>query len=94
MRVLLAGPDFEENLSVRYLASSLQANGHERLLSVFNSAEDVEAVAEQACDADIIGLSVWASSVRLHSSSSAWDLPSIGAYVRTIILNGLRRSLQ
>ena len=58
MRVLLAGPDFEENLSVRYLASSLQANGHEALLAVFNSADDVEEVTEQAGDVDIIGLSV------------------------------------
>lgn len=48
MRVLLAGPDFEENLSVRYLASSLQANGHETLLAVFNSAADVGTVAEQS----------------------------------------------
>ncbi len=29
MRVLLAGPDFEENLSIRYLASSLNAAGHD-----------------------------------------------------------------
>lgn len=58
MRVLLAGPDFEENLSVRYLASSLQAAGHEPILAVFNSADDVEAVAEQAGDAEIVGLSV------------------------------------
>lgn len=58
MRVLLTGPDFEENLSIRYLASSLKANGHETLLAVFNSAEDVEAVAQQAGEADIIGLSV------------------------------------
>jgi TonB family protein len=58
MRVLLAGPDFEENLSVRYLASSLKAAGHEALLAVFNSAADVESVAEQAGEADIVGLSV------------------------------------
>ena len=58
MRVLLAGPDFEENLSVRYLASSLQAGGHEPLLAAFNSAEDVDAVAEQARGADIVGLSL------------------------------------
>src|SRR5690349_4202332 len=58
MRVLLAGPDFEENLSIRYLASSLQAVGHETPLAVFNSANDVEAVAEQVEDADIVGLSV------------------------------------
>jgi TonB family protein len=58
MRVLLAGPDFEENLSIRYLSSSLQANEHETLLAVFNSLEDVETVAEQAGDAEIVGLSV------------------------------------
>src|SRR5580704_13902082 len=58
MRVLLAGPDFEENLSVRYLASSLQAEGHEPFLAVFNSADDVESVAEQAGETEIVGLSV------------------------------------
>jgi radical SAM superfamily enzyme YgiQ (UPF0313 family) len=58
MRVLLAGPDFEENLSIRYLASSLQAKQHEPSLAVFNSADDVEAVAEQAGEAEIVGLSV------------------------------------
>src|SRR2546421_6585302 len=58
MRVLLAGPDFEENLSIRYLASSLQAKRHEASLAVFNSADDVEAVAEQAGKIEIVGLSV------------------------------------
>src|SRR5690349_18436056 len=58
MRVLLAGPDFEENLSIRYLASSLQAAKHEATLAVFNSAEDVETVAEQAEVAEIVGLSI------------------------------------
>ena len=58
MRVLLAGPDFEENLSIRYLASSLQANGHEPLLAVFNSGDDVAAVTEQAGEAEIVGLSI------------------------------------
>jgi anaerobic magnesium-protoporphyrin IX monomethyl ester cyclase len=58
MRVLLAGPDFEENLSIRYLASSLQANGHEPLLAVFNSVDDVSAVADQAGKADVVGLSI------------------------------------
>jgi len=58
MRVLLAGPDFEENLSIRYLASSLQAKRHEAALAVFNSADDVEAVAEQAAEVEIVGLSV------------------------------------
>lgn len=58
MRVLLAGPDFEENLSVRYLASSLQASGHGTLLAVFNSSDDVEEVTEEAGEVDIVGLSI------------------------------------
>jgi hypothetical protein len=58
MRVLLAGPDFEENLSIRYLASSLQAKRHETSLAVFNLADDVAAVAEQAGEVEIVGLSV------------------------------------
>ena len=58
MRVLLAGPDFEENLSIRYLASSLKAEGHEPLLAVFNSRDDVEKVAEEAGETEIVGLSV------------------------------------
>jgi anaerobic magnesium-protoporphyrin IX monomethyl ester cyclase len=58
MRVLLAGPDFEENLSIRYLASALNSAGHEPLLAVFNSANDVEQVADQAGKADIVGLSI------------------------------------
>jgi hypothetical protein len=58
MRVLLAGPGIEENLSIRYLASSLQAKRHEASLALFNSADDVETVAEQAGEAEVVGLSV------------------------------------
>jgi hypothetical protein len=57
MRFLPAGPDFEENLSIRYLASSLPADGQETLLAVFHSADDVEAAAEQAGEA-VVGLSL------------------------------------
>jgi hypothetical protein len=35
-----------------------QAKRHETSLAVFNSADDVEAVAEQAGEAEIVGLSV------------------------------------
>src|SRR5262249_18207434 len=58
MRVLLAGPAFEQNLSIRYLASSVQAKRHQAPLAVFNSADDVETVAGLAGEADIVGLSV------------------------------------
>ena len=58
MKILLAGPDFEENLSIRYLSSSLLAAGHETVLAVFNSAADTETVVRQAQDADMVGLSM------------------------------------
>ncbi len=58
MRVLLAGPDFEENLSLRYLASALVAAGHEALLVPFNDAEDITRVVLLARDFDLIGLSL------------------------------------
>jgi len=44
--------------SERGVAASLQAKRHETSLAVFNSANDVEAVAEQAGEAEIVGLSV------------------------------------
>jgi anaerobic magnesium-protoporphyrin IX monomethyl ester cyclase len=58
MRVLLAGPDFEENLSIRYLSGSLLAAGHEAVLATFNTADDIATVAAQAQSADIVGLSL------------------------------------
>jgi anaerobic magnesium-protoporphyrin IX monomethyl ester cyclase len=58
MRVLLVGPDFEENLSIRYLSSSLLAAGHEVTLIPFNSAVDTPGVADAAEHADMVGLSM------------------------------------
>ena len=58
MRVLLAGPDYEENLSIRYLSSSLLAAGHETSLIPFNSSADIVAVATSAQNADLVGLSM------------------------------------
>ena len=58
MRVLLAGPDFEENLSIRYLSSSLQAAGHETALAAFNLPADTASVADSARHADLVGLSL------------------------------------
>ena len=58
MRVLLAGPDFEENLSIRYLSGSLLAAGHDTILTPFNTADDIASVADDARDADIVGLSL------------------------------------
>jgi len=58
MRALLVGPDYEENLSIRYLSGSLLSAGHEPVLAAFNSPDDIVPVAAQAKCADIIGLSM------------------------------------
>ncbi len=58
MKILLAGPDCEENLSIRYLSASLLDHGHETILAPFNSPVDASAVANAAQRADIVGLSI------------------------------------
>src|SRR5262249_5443729 len=58
MRVLLLGPDFEDNLSVRYLSSALHEAGIDAELSPFNDAGDIERVVAEARDFDLIGLSI------------------------------------
>jgi len=58
VRILLVGPDQEENLSVRYLSASLLCAGHDTELATFNSAADITAVAEAAEGAEIVGLSM------------------------------------
>jgi TonB family protein len=58
MRVLLAGPDHEENLSIRYLSAALRHAGHDTTLAAFNSRADLAAVAGAAEGVEIIGLSM------------------------------------
>ena len=58
MRILLVGPNLEENLSLEYLAASIEANGFEALFGQFNSYSDAPTVLELARDVDIIGLSM------------------------------------
>lgn len=58
MRVLLVGPDLEENLSLRYLASSLKAAGHQPTIVAFETAADEPAVVAAAEKADLVGLSL------------------------------------
>src|SRR5471032_2465071 len=50
MRVLLVGPDSEDNLSIRYLSAALHAAGHEGELSAFNSAADLDGVVDDAVE--------------------------------------------
>lgn len=58
MRVLLVGPDLESNLSLRYLASSLQAAGHQPRIATFDELSDAPRVLAAAADAELIGLSM------------------------------------
>ncbi len=58
MRVVLVGPDLEENLSLRYLMSSLHKAGHQATLAAFDSMDDFSAVLALAGGADLVGLSL------------------------------------
>jgi radical SAM superfamily enzyme YgiQ (UPF0313 family) len=58
MRVLLVGPGFEDNLSLRYLSSSLTAAGHDPHLAEFDDPSDLPAVVSAAQGADLVGLSM------------------------------------
>ena len=58
MRMLLVGPDLEENLSLGYLASALRAAGHEFVLSSFNTHKDTEKVLREVEAVDVVGLSL------------------------------------
>ena len=58
MKILLAGPDYEENLSLRYLSSSLMSGGHDTVLAPFNSPADIPEVAAASQSVDLVGLSM------------------------------------
>jgi radical SAM superfamily enzyme YgiQ (UPF0313 family) len=62
MKVLLVGPDYEENLSIRYLSASLLAAGHDAILATFNTSADMADVATASEAADIVGLSMCSQS--------------------------------
>ncbi len=59
MRVALIGPEFDENLALRYLAASLESDGHDVTIVPFSGSEtefDTERLL--ALDAGLIGLSM------------------------------------
>jgi hypothetical protein len=58
MNVLLVGPDFEENLSIRYLTSSLRAAGHAVTFAAFDGPKDAAQVLGALAGADLVGLSL------------------------------------
>lgn len=60
--VALVGPELEENLSLRYLASSLRAAGFESQIFAFNDPSALPRLVEKICAADraplLVGLSM------------------------------------
>ncbi|MBW2523392.1 MAG: radical SAM protein [Deltaproteobacteria bacterium] len=58
MRVLLVGPNYEDNLSIRYLSSALQQAGHEARVIAFRSRDDICDVLRVAPGYDLVGLSM------------------------------------
>lgn len=60
MRIALIGAELEENLGLRYIASSLEARGHEVAIIAFNTEQDRESAVREtlAFDPQIAGLSM------------------------------------
>ena len=58
MNVLLVGPDFEENLSLGYLVSSLRTAGHDVTFAAFDRPTDADRVLAAIAGADLVGLSM------------------------------------
>ena len=60
MKIALIGAELEENLALRYIASSVEACGHTVEIVPFNFEEDTEAAVRQALafDPQIVGLSM------------------------------------
>ena len=60
MKVVLIGAELEENLGLRYIASSLEVCGHSVAIIPFNSEQDQESAVRQALafEPQIIGLSM------------------------------------
>jgi len=60
MNVALVGAELEENLGLRYIASSLEAHGHSVAIIPFNSAQDTQSAVQQtiAFAPEIAGLSM------------------------------------
>jgi len=58
MRLLLVGPEREENLSLRYLAAALHAAGHVADLARFDGLDDLTSVLQRATRYDGVGLSM------------------------------------
>ena len=90
MHVLLVGPEFEENLSLRYLASALVAAGHTASLSRFDSPEHTDQVVQQALreGPEKAGEDTRKPGGGQHEADRHQSLPRNGNRVQTAISTG------
>jgi len=84
MRILLVGPEREENLSVRYLSGALLAAGHEAEIAAFDSLDDLAGVVAAARGFDVVGLSMCFQARALEFLALAAALKQESALRRVI----------
>jgi radical SAM superfamily enzyme YgiQ (UPF0313 family) len=89
MQVALIGAELEENLGLRYIASSLESKGHSVAIVPFNSEQDMEAAVRQtvALSPEIAGLSMIFTSRGLEFCTLATRLRAAG-YKGHIVAGG------
>jgi anaerobic magnesium-protoporphyrin IX monomethyl ester cyclase len=80
MRVALIGAELEENIGLRYMASSLEARGHDVAIVPFNVESDLADAVAQTLEfaADIAGLSMVFTSRGLEFCRLATTLREAG----------------
>ena len=93
MKIALVGPELEENLGLRYIASSLEKRGHTADIVAFNDAGDIDDVVGTvlATSPDITGLSMVFTSRGREFCTLATALRDAG-YRGHIIGGGPRHS--
>lgn len=80
MKVALIGAELEENLGLRYIASSMERKGHNVSIVPFNSEQDSEQAVRQTIveSPDIVGLSMIFTSRGREFCRLAADLRAAG----------------
>ncbi len=94
MKVLLVGPNQEENLSLRYLSSSLKSAGHEVTLAAFNTDKDTDEVLAAAKSAKLVGLSMCFQARADEFLSLAASIKGVGPKAPIVVGGGHHASTE
>jgi radical SAM superfamily enzyme YgiQ (UPF0313 family) len=89
LKIILVGAELEENLGLRYIASSLEAKGHQTQIAPFNSISDQQKVIQKILNNNpqIVGLSMVFTSRAKEFCKLALSLRNSG-YSGHIIAGG------